>query len=77
MTNRFRWIVCALVACLLSAAAARAKVAVPAITEPEFDGQMISPYDVHMVAGPFVGSPGESHVCSDWELRNTNTNELV
>jgi len=77
MTNRFRWIVSALVACLLSAAAARAKVAVPAITEPEFDGQMISPYDVHMVAGPFVGSPGESHVCSDWELRNTNTNELV
>ena len=22
-----------------------------------------------MVAGPFAGSPGENHVCSDWEIR--------
>jgi glucose/arabinose dehydrogenase len=56
---------------------ARATVLPPAITEPEYDNQVISPYDVHMVAGPFVGSPGESHVCSDWEIRDTASNELV
>jgi glucose/arabinose dehydrogenase len=43
-------------------------VVAPAITEPEYDGQVLSPYDVHMVAGPFVGSPGETHLCSDWQL---------
>ena len=42
--------------------------AAPAVTEPEFDGQVISPYDVHMVAGPFVGPAGAVHVCSDWEI---------
>ena len=42
--------------------------AAPAVTEPSFDGQVISPYDVHMVAGPFVGPPGAVHVCSDWEI---------
>ncbi|MGE5413733.1 MAG: hypothetical protein ACM3NW_06125, partial [Syntrophomonadaceae bacterium] len=49
-------------------AALPAAVLAPAITEPEFDGQVISPYDVHMVAGPFVASPGETHLCSDWQL---------
>ncbi len=41
----------------------------PVITEPAVDGQTISPYDVHMVAGPFIGAPGENHVCSDWEIQ--------
>jgi glucose/arabinose dehydrogenase len=49
-------------------ATALATVVSPTITEPESEGQVISPYDVHMVAGPFVGSPGESHVCSDWQI---------
>ena len=37
-----------------------ASVSIPVITEPASDGQVINPYDVHMVAGPFAGSPGES-----------------
>ncbi len=49
----------------------------PVITEPAADGQIISAYDVHMVAGPFTGSPGESHVCSDWEIRAAASGELV
>ncbi len=57
--------------------AALATVEPPAITEPAFDNQVISAYDVHMVAGPFVGSPGESHVCSDWEIRTVYSDELV
>ena len=59
---------------LLSSAAS---VSVPVITEPASDGQVINPYDVHMVAGPFVGSPGEAHVCSDWEIRTADSDELV
>jgi glucose/arabinose dehydrogenase len=57
--------------------ASSAAVSTPAITEPATDGQVISPYDVHMVAGPFAGSPGESHACTDWEIRNHPTDELV
>ena len=64
----------AVLVCVLAAAriarSAIATVATPVVTEPASDGQVVNPYDVHMVAGPFVGSPGESHVCSDWEIRN-------
>jgi glucose/arabinose dehydrogenase len=49
----------------------------PAITEPAADGQVISPFDVHMVAGPFAGSPDETHVCSDWEIRTINSDTVV
>ena len=59
---------------LLSSAAS---VSTPVITEPASDGQVINPYDVHMVAGPFAGSPGEAHVCSDWEIREASSDELV
>ena len=58
----------ALAAVLLARGAALGAVAAPAITEPGSEGQVISPYDVHMVAGPFEGSPGEAHVCSDWMI---------
>jgi glucose/arabinose dehydrogenase len=60
--------VAVLVALLAAGGSALATVAAPTITEPETEGQVISPYDVHMVAGPFSGSPGENHVCSDWQL---------
>ena len=56
---------------------ASATVATPVITEPAVDGQIINPYDVHMVAGPFQGSPGEAHVCSDWEIRTPFSDQLV
>jgi len=54
-----------------------ASVATPVITEPATDGQVINPFDVHMVAGPFAGAPGEAHVCSDWEIRSAASDELV
>ncbi len=57
--------------------AAFATVEPPAISEPASDNQVISAYDVHMVAGPFVGSPGESHVCSDWEIRTVYSDQVV
>ena len=52
-------------------------VSPPAITEPAEDGQVVSPFDLHMVAGPFVGSAGENHVCSDWEIRAIPSDTVV
>ena len=49
----------------------------PLVSEPAADGQILSPFDVHMVAGPFVGAPGESHVCSDWEVRAVPSETVV
>ncbi len=57
-----------LAAAVLARGIAFGGVAAPVITEPPSEGAVISPYDVHMVAGPFVGSPGENHVCSDWQI---------
>lgn len=60
-----------LTAALGAAGTALAAVTAPVITEPESQGQVVSPYDVHMVAGPFAGSPGQTHVCSDWQIVDT------
>ena len=68
---------CLLLACAGPAGRLLATVQIPAITEPSFDNQQISAFDVHMVAGPFVGSPGESHVCSDWEIRTIYSDQAV
>jgi hypothetical protein len=62
---------------LLAAGSARAAPAIPVITEPATENQVISAYDVHMVTGPFLGAPGESHVCSDWEIRTISSGEAV
>jgi len=61
----------------LSGGTALAAVAAPQITEPPSEGAVISPYDVHMVAGPFAGSPGETHVCSDWKILSVPTLDPV
>ncbi|MEP6992930.1 MAG: PQQ-dependent sugar dehydrogenase [Acidobacteriota bacterium] len=67
----------ALVGSFGPAAPMQAIPATPVITEPAFDNQRISAFDVHMVAAPFVGAPGESHVCSDWEIQDTLTSQAV
>jgi glucose/arabinose dehydrogenase len=61
----------------LSRGAALVDVAAPQITEPPTEGAIISPFDVHMVAGPFVGSAGETHVCSDWKIVSVPTLDPV
>jgi glucose/arabinose dehydrogenase len=66
-----------LLACAWPTGRILAVVQIPVITEPATDNQQISAYDVHMVAGPFVGSPGESHVCSDWEIRTIYSDQAV
>jgi hypothetical protein len=62
---------------MFAARSARATPAIPLITEPATENQVISAYDVHMVAGPFVGAPGEMHVCTDWEIRWMPSDEVV
>jgi glucose/arabinose dehydrogenase len=60
-----------------TALASTATIATPVITEPAADGQVVNPYDVHMVAGPFAGSAGETHVCTDWEIRTYFSDTVV
>jgi glucose/arabinose dehydrogenase len=52
--------------------------ATPIITEPSSDGQIVHPADVHMETGPFSDfDAGQTHACSDWEIRVAATNELA
>jgi len=51
-----------------SHALAQSPPSTPPITSP-VAGQVISPFDAHMEAGPFSDSdPGDTHSCTDWEI---------
>jgi glucose/arabinose dehydrogenase len=61
-----------------AALAANTSPATPTITEPAVDGQVVNPADVHMETGPFSDpNPGDTHVCTDWEIRLASTSERV
>ncbi|HVT87667.1 MAG TPA: NPCBM/NEW2 domain-containing protein [Tepidisphaeraceae bacterium] len=49
----------------------------PVYTEPNFDGKVLNPADVHMEAPNFSDPDGDSHFSSDWEIRLASTNELI
>ncbi len=53
---------------LLVAAGAAAPPAVPVITEPAADGQVVSPADVHMEAWSYSDPDGNPHASSDVEI---------
>ncbi len=40
----------------------------PVITEPGFDGKIVSASDVHMETGPISDPDGNDHLCTDWEI---------
>lgn len=42
----------------------------PTITEPSSDHMVLNPADVHMEAGGFADADGDTHTCSDWEIRD-------
>jgi glucose/arabinose dehydrogenase len=42
--------------------------ATPIITEPAMDGQVLSPFDVHMEAGGYSDPDGNVHKSTDWEI---------
>jgi glucose/arabinose dehydrogenase len=49
--------------------AVHADPATPVILEPEYDGQLVSGSDVHMVTDTFADPDGHAHLCTDWEIR--------
>ena len=56
---------------------AAAPSSAPTIMEPSADGQIVSPEDVHMAASGFADPDGDTHVCSDWEIRLISPPELL
>jgi len=49
----------------------------PPITSPALN-QVVSPFDVHMEAGPFSDpDPGDTHFCTDWEIWTLSPLERV
>src|SRR5436190_2108454 len=51
--------------------------ATPTITEPSTDGQLVHPADVHMEATGFSDADGDTHACSDWQILDAATHEVV
>lgn len=52
--------------------------ATPTITEPDVDGKIVNPADVHMESGPFSDpDPGDTHACTDWEIWTVSPAERV
>lgn len=50
----------------------------PIINEPRVDGQIVNPADVHMETAPFSDpDPGDTHICTDWEIRTVTPDERV
>ncbi len=50
----------------------------PTVTEPELDGQLVNPADVHMEMSLFVDAdPGDLHLCTDYEIWRTAPPERV
>ncbi|MGI8966598.1 MAG: PQQ-dependent sugar dehydrogenase, partial [Limisphaerales bacterium] len=53
----------------LISAAVNLPPATPIITEPSPEGRIVSPSDVHMETAAFSDpNPGDTHLCSDWEI---------
>ena len=48
--------------------------AAPVITEPQTDGQLVNPTDVHMEAVGYSNPNGDPHKSTDWEIWTIGTN---
>ena len=50
----------------------------PTITEPNVEGKVVNPGDVHMETAPFSDpDAGQTHACTDWEIWNAALTERV
>ncbi|MDX2149018.1 MAG: PQQ-dependent sugar dehydrogenase [Planctomycetota bacterium] len=59
------------------AAAQNQSPATPVVTEPTLD-RLVNPEDLHMECEPFSDpNPGDTHVCTDWEVRLASNNEIA
>lgn len=70
-------VLAAVVVGLLAATAQAFPPNVPSITEPSFDGEVVSPADVHMEANGYSDPDGDAFQCSDWSIWTVDTNEQV
>lgn len=62
----------------LSAVSAASPPDPPLITEPSADGLVVSAADVHMETAPMTDpDPGDTHLCSDWEIWTVSPPERV
>jgi glucose/arabinose dehydrogenase len=62
---------------LLIGTASAAAPATPTITEPSTDGQLVHPEDVHMEATGFSDTDGNTHTCTNWEIRTADQSTVV
>ena len=61
-------LILAAVVCATAPATLAASPSEPVITEPESEGQVVHPADVHMAATGFDDTDDDAHLCSDWEI---------
>ena len=62
---------------LFAPAASAAAPAAPTIIEPEVEGQLVSPADVHMEATGYSDPDGDPQGCSDWQIWTASPLELI
>ncbi|MDQ6631794.1 MAG: PQQ-dependent sugar dehydrogenase, partial [Verrucomicrobiota bacterium] len=76
--NIFRLVCFCLANIPLISGAVNLSPATPIITEPSPEGRIVSPSDVHMETAPFSDpDPGDTHLCSDWEIWTVFPSERV
>jgi glucose/arabinose dehydrogenase len=62
---------------VLGGTAIAASPSTPVITEPATDGQLVHPADVHMEAGGFSDTDGDTLQCTDWEIVDSATSQVA
>ncbi len=80
--NRLRFLQSALILALIlgTSASARAQSPpdAPVILSPSPNGEIVSPFDVHMETSPMTDpDPGDTHACTDWEIWTVSPSERV
>lgn len=61
----------------IATGAAAAPPSAPDFIEPNADGALAHPGDVHMEIEGFSDSDGDSHQCTDWKIEDEVTNQVV
>lgn len=49
----------------------------PRISEPELDGRIVNPADVHLEIIDYFDPDGDAHLNTDWEIRTAGSGQLV
>ncbi len=77
MKNLARLVALVSVSALVGAARANNPPNTPVVTEPQV-GRIVNPGDAHMECAPFSDpDPGDTHVCTDWEIWTVTPVERV